>query len=222
MAVKTDYLSAFVLFTLQLFSYTLPAFATSRQEVYITGTVQSFGGYTFSRMMEFDVTKPGPQELGRIVVDGLYNGEYPWVMRIYTDNAQFTGTAGLGHRESSRGLISTDGQFSIPLQISSPNFGPGVWQWIPDLNDPGYRTYRPGPDPADPPFHTDCLLMVVDPRNAFWVAGPDGILFTDDDNLLGDITVKTPFEMTLRANIPEKAVKEIYESFLYLEIIPAP
>ena len=64
--------------------------------------------------------------------------------------------------------------------------------------------------------------MGIDPRNAPWVAGQDGILFTDDDNILGDTTVKTPFELTLRAVIPSSAAEGTYEAILYIEIVPAP
>ncbi len=184
--------------------------------------MESFGGYTFSRVVEFEVTEAGSQEVGQILVEGIYNGEYPWILRAYTDNTQFTGTAGLGHRESAQGLVSRNGQFTLPIDINTPNFGAGVWRRLPDLNDPGYRPYAPSSDPVDPVYHTDCILMGIDPRNAVWVAGPDGTLFTDDDNPLGDTTVKTPFEMTLRCEISEKAVKGIYEGYLYVEIVPAP
>ena len=98
------------------------------------------------------MTKPGQQEIGKIVVDGLYNGEYPWIMRAYTD----------------------------------------------------------------------CVLMGIDPRNGSWVTGPDGLLYTADDNFLGDLTVATPFELLLQANIPAAAVQGEYDAVLYIEISPAP
>ena len=126
-----------------------PAFATMRQEVYVTGTVQSFGGYIFTEAVEFNAAEPGQRVVGSIVVDGLYNGEYPWVMRVYTDNLHFAGIAGAVERPIATGLISADGRFAIPLQIQSPAFGPEEWRRIPDLNEPGYQPYQPASTPDE-------------------------------------------------------------------------
>ena len=64
--------------------------------------------------------------------------------------------------------------------------------------------------------------MGIDPRNAHWVAGQDALLFTEDDNVLGDITAATPFELTLRATVSPTTVQGNYDTILYIEIVPAP
>jgi len=198
-----------------------PALASVQQEVYITGHVQSFGGYLFSEAVFFEVKEPGEQELGRIVVDGVYNGEYPWIMRVYTDNLHYAGVAGALRKPSPAGLISKDGAFVLPLSIHSPAFGPTEWRRVPDLSEPDYVTYRPKPETGKQD-HTDCIIMAIDPRNADWVAGPDGLLWSLDDNLLGDLTVPTPFELILQANVAPNTVQASYEAVLYIEIVPAP
>ena len=217
--MKSRLLMAPVLFSLLFLPAT--AFASQKQEVYVTGTVESFGGYIFSNKVEFTLTKPGVTQIGTVVVDGMYNGEYPWIMRIYTDNIRFKGVAGLGQHPIPLGLLSKDGRFSLPVQISSSNFGTDTWRTIPDINQPDYHPYQPTSihGTAD---YTDCVFMGIDPRNAVWVSGHDGVLFTDDDNLLGDVTIKTPFEMGLRVDAPERTVEGEYEGFLYIEIVPAP
>lgn len=183
------------------------ASATVQQEVYITGHVQPFGGYKATEAVAFEVRQPGKQEIGRIVVDGLYNGEYPWILRCYTDNLQFSGVGGAVRSPSPAGVVSTDGQFAIPLFLNCPNFGPEEWRRIPDLGETPY---------------SDCIVMGIDPRNDVWVAGPDELLYTADDNLLGDITIETPFEITLQADVPASAVRGKYDTTLYLEIVAAP
>lgn len=190
--------------TILMFS---PAFATVQQEVYITGHVQPFGGYHFTEAVAFEVQKPGKQEIGRIGVDGLYNGEYPWVLRAYTDNLHFSGVGGALRPSSPAGLVSSDGQFAIPLFLNDPNFGTDEWRRVPDLNEVQYN---------------DCILMGIDPRNGAWVAGGDGLLYTADDNFLGDTTVQTPFEIVLQADVPASAVRGRYDTTLYLEIVAAP
>ena len=197
------------------------ASASTQQEVYITGHVQPFGGYEFTDAVSFEIAGAGEQEIGRITVDGLYNGEYPWVMRAYTDNLHFAGVTGAVRSPSPAGLVSKDGLYVIPLSINSPTYGPNVWRRIPDLSEPGYLPYEPEPLPGETAY-TDCVLMGIDPRNGNWVAGPDGLLYTADDNLLGDLTVGTPFEMILRADVPASAVHGDYDAVLYIEISPAP
>lgn len=199
----------------------LAAHASTQQEVYVTGHVQSFGGYSFTPAVSFDVTQPGEQEIGRIIVDGLYNGEYPWIMRAYTDNLHFSGVTGAIRSTTPAGLVSKDGLYAIPLSINSPAYGPNVWRRIPDLNEPGTLPYESKPEPGETTT-TDCVLMGIDPRNGSWVAGPDGLLYTSDDNFLGDNTVATPFELILQANVPAAAVKGEYDALLYIEISPAP
>ncbi len=210
-----------LLFSVLYLLSSAPAWATTRQEVYVTATVPSFGGYTFTEAIEFTAAEPGTVEIGRITVEGLYNGEYPWILRVYTDNLHFAGVAGAVERPNPAGLISKDGRFQIPLEIQSPVFGPDEWRRIPDLNEAGYRPYSPPPLPEEPQ-HTDGVILGIDPRNANWVAGPDGLLYTEDDNPLGDWTAKTPFELVLRARIDPSTVSGSYDALLYLEIVPAP
>ncbi|MBI3317551.1 MAG: hypothetical protein HYZ90_00155 [Candidatus Omnitrophica bacterium] len=198
------------------------AFAAVKQEVYITGSVQSFPGYTFTQAVRFLATEPGEKEIGVILVEGVYNGGYPWIMRAYTDNLHFAGVGGALRRNSPAGLVSKDGQFNLPLEINCPSFGEGVWRRVPDLSEPDYAAYRPSPEPTQVFPYADCVLMGIDPRNAPWVVGPDGLLFTEDDNLLGDITVETPFELKLRTHVSRSSVQATYEGVLYIEIIPAP
>lgn len=196
--------------------------AEIQQEVYVTGHVQSFGGYALTEAVSFVVSKPGRQEIGRIAVDGMYNGEYPWIMRAYTDNVHFSGVAGTIRRPEPAGLVSKDALFAIPLFINSPSFGNDTWRRIPDLNESGYLPYHPNPDPKEEMDFTDCVLMGVDPRNSVWVAGPDGLLNTPDDNPLGDNTVGTPFELILQADVASNSVKATYDAVIYIEIVPAP
>ncbi len=198
------------------------ALASVQQEVYITGHVQSFGGYSFTEAVSFDIREPGKQEVGRIVVDGLYNGEYPWIMRAYTDNLRFSGIAGRVGKPSPAGLVSKDGAYAIPLFLNTPNLGEDAWRRIPDLNERDYSPYRADADPGAEAAYTDLIVMGIDPRNGTWVAGPDGLVQTYDDNLLGDLTIATPFEMILRADVPPTAPRAEYETTLYLEIVPAP
>lgn len=208
-----------------LTSYLLPlttAFATAREEVHVSATVPSFGGYTFTQEVDLPVAGPENSQAGTIVVDGLYNGEYPWILRVYTDNLHFSGVAGALNRPKPGGLISTDGRFSIPLEIHSPTFGPEVWRRVPDLNESDYISYQPSPEPVDLPVYTDCILFGIDPRNAAWVAGRDGLLYTADDNVLGDLTIRVPFEIFLRAEVSAQSVQGEYEAVLYFEIVPAP
>ena len=207
-----------VLFVLHL---SPAAQASVQQEVYVTGHVQSFGGYTFTEAVSFDVSRPGQQEIGRVIVDGVYNGEYPWIMRVYTDNLHFAGITGSVRFPSPAGLVSKDGLYVIPLSIYSPAYGPNVWRRIPDVSEPGYLPYEPKPEPGETTY-TDCVLMGIDPRNGSWVAGGDGLLYTFDDNALGDTTVATPFELILQADVPPAGVKGEYDAVLYIEISPAP
>ena len=195
--------------------------ASVQQEVQITGHVQPFGGYVFTESVTFKITKPGKQEIGVIVVDGLYNGEYPWIMRAYTENLHVSGIGGSLHVPPPAGLVSEDGQFVVPLFISSPSFGAEGGRRIPDLSEPEYMPYAPDPDPGHASY-TDCILLGIDPRNGAWVAGPDGLLHTADDNFIGDNTVATPFEMVLQADVPPSAVRGKYTATLYIEIVSAP
>jgi len=199
----------------------LICFAAVRQEVYVTGHVRSFGGYTFTEAVAFEIREPGEQEIGRILVDGLYNGEYPWVMRCYTDNLHYAGVAGAVRPADPAGLVSKDGRYTIPLFIHCANFGENVWRKVPDLSEPGYLPYQPNPEPGEVAY-TDCVLMGIDPRNGSWVAGPDGLLYTHDDNPLGDSTLPTPFELVLQAKASGGSVKAEYDAVLYVEIATAP
>lgn len=200
----------------------MPEAQAARQHVYLTGTVQSAGTYSFSPHLAFTIRDPGLQELGIITVEGLYNGEYPWIMRVYTENSRYTGVAGALRRTSPAGLISTDGQYIIPLEIHSPAFGADRWRRVPDLLEDPAVPYRPSDNPNDPEAYTDCLIMGIDPRHAPWVAGPDHQLFTPDDNLLGDMTLPTPFAISVRAQVTPAAVRGQYEALLYVELVPAP
>ena len=221
-AVKALLLPTLLLPTLFLPTPFLPTAFAARQSVYVTGTVHDFGTYVFTPALSFTIQQPGIQELGTITVEGVYNGEYPWIMRIYTENLHYTGVAGTLRRPSPAGLVSTDGQYVIPLEIHVPSYGPDVWRRIPDLLEEAYTPYRPTDDPAAETHYTDCVVMGIDPRHGPWVAGPDGQLYTGDDNVLGDTTATTPFEITVRARVDTPAVRGQYEALLYVEIVPAP
>ncbi len=193
----------------------------SKTEIKTTGTVPSFGTYSFKGALNFRIAKPGKFQIGRVTAFGTYNGPYPWIMRIYTDNVNFTPVAGSLGSQSRAGLISEDGQFTIPLEISCPNFGKDVWVYVPDINDETYRSYQPPKEPGLS-AHTDCVILGIDPRNADWVSGRDRTLFTADDNPLGDITLTTPFDIQFAAYFDENSIKGSYTSNLYIELIPAP
>jgi len=195
--------------------------ASVREEVYVTGTILPFGGYRFSGGLRFDAGEPGPTDLGTILVDGMYNGEYPWRMRCYTDNLHFAGVAGSIHTASPAGLVSTDGRFVVPLLIHSPVFGEDSWRAVPDINDAKTVPYKPALTPGGSET-TECIVLGIDPRNANWVAGPDNLLFTRDDIPLGDFIWETPFELSLRADFDAGSVQGTYDTYLYFETVPAP
>ncbi len=217
---RTKRLSALLLAILLIPAVVSFSWATTRQEIHIAGTVESFGGYVFTPSLHFAVAEPGAQEIGKISARGIYNGEYPWIMRVYTDNLHFSGVAGAVHRSSPGGLVSRDGQFAIPLEIKLP-VQDAHWRQVPDINDPDYVPYAPAREPGLVAY-TDYVIMGIDPRNANWVAGPDQKLFTEDDNTIGDATFPTPFEIALRAEVPPHAAQGQYDGYLYIEIVPSP
>jgi len=208
-----------MIFTITLWSQSCFA---KRIIIPVTGKVNSFGTYSFVGNLDFDITKPGEQQIGKIIVEGTYNGEYPWIMRIYTDNTNYTGISGTGGRQNPAGLISTDGRFTVPLLINAPNIGIAQYRAIPDINQPDYKTYQPGKLKDDSYDYTDCIIMGIDPRNEIWVSGENGILFDNDDNVLGDTTTKTPFELNFKSIFNENAVAADYTANLYIEIVPCP
>ena len=193
----------------------------TKTEIRTVGTVTSFGTYSFRGNLHFNVTKPGKLEIGKITVFGTYNGPYPWILRIYTDNTNFMPPAGSLVVKSRAGLISEDGQFSIPLEVNCPNFGKDVWINVPDINDENYKPYKP-PKEVGLADYTECIIMAIDPRNADWVSGGDRTLFTTDDNPLGDTTLATPFDIRFSAYFDEKSINGNYTSNLYIELVPAP
>ena len=210
-----------LLFLILLLLYpALPAYAT-KTEIRTVGTVPSFGTYSFKGSLNFNIPQPGKYEIGKVTVSGTYNKPYPWIMRIYTDNTNFAGIGGSLQMQSRAGLISTDGKYVIPMEINCPNFGEDVWVFVPDINDEGYTAYYP-PKEVGMAMYSDRIIMGIDPRNADWVSGWDKVLFTDDDNPLGDITMATPFEITFAAYFDEKTIQGNYTSNLYIEIVPAP
>ena len=187
------------------------------------GKVSSFGTYSYIGRLNFDITEAGEQEIGTIIIEGTYNGEYPWIMRIYTDNTGYNGIAGAAKPQNPAGLISTDGRFTIPLLVNSPTFEISQYKIVPDINQSGYKVYKPGKlRQKTITEYTDCVIMAIDPRNEIWVAGKNGILFDGDDNALGDITVPTPIELKFKSEFDEKAVKANYMANLYIEIVACP
>jgi len=185
------------------------------------GKVNSFGTYSFLGKLDFDIKNPGEQDLGTITIEGTYNGEYPWIMRVYTDNTNYTGIAGAAMQQNPAGLISTDGRFSIPLLIDAPIMRLAGYRVIPDINQINYKPYMPDKLNRAMPY-TDCIIMAIDPRNEVWVAGENGILFDSDDNVSGDMTFATPVEIKFKANFDEKAVASNYTANLYIEIVTCP
>lgn len=206
--------------------------ASNTSEVYISCTVDSFGGYSFKGVITRVVNELGKVKIGTITVDGSCNEPYPWILRIYTDNKNYQSTAGALYTEKiPQGLIR-EGGGSIPLMFQTPNTG-NEWVYVPDINDPNYKTYYAirdvGPDKKLPDAIVgESVLVGIDPRNATWVAGQDHILFTDDDNIYGDNTLPTPFEIHLAVQIPENIPKEksiphgTYSTKLVFEIISEP
>ncbi|MDD5449160.1 MAG: hypothetical protein PHO42_00990 [Candidatus Omnitrophica bacterium] len=199
---------------------TIPCYA-SKSEIKTLGIVPSFGTYSFRGSLNFTVKKPGRFEIGKITVFGTYNGAYPWIMRIYTDNTNLTPLAGSLSAINKAGLISEDGQYTVPLEAACPNFGKDVWVYVPDINNDTYKAYAP-PREVGTADYTECIIMGLDPRNADWVSGPDRTLFTADDNPLGDTTLATPFDIRFAAYFDEKTIKGKYTSNLYIELVPAP
>lgn len=193
----------------------------SRTEVFARATVLSFGTYSFEGTLAGEVRKPGLAELGAVTVKGTYNGPYPWIMRIYTDNINYAGMAGVFGIGNPAGLVSKDAKFTLPLEANCPNWGEDEWLRIPDLNDPNYIEYSP-PSEVAAGIYSDRIITGIDPRNADWVSGPDRILFTPDDNFLGDITLETPFEIKFRTKVEPNTPIGDYVGRIYIEIVPAP
>jgi len=185
------------------------------------GKVNSFGTYSFIGKLDFDIKNPGEQDLGTITIEGTYNGDYPWIMRVYTDNTNYAGIAGSARQQSPAGLISTDGRFSVPLLIDAPIMRFAGYRVVPDINQADYKPYMPDKLNRAMPY-TDCIIMGIDPRNEVWVAGENGILFDNDDNILGDMTSTTPIEIKFKADFDEKAVASNYTANLYIEIVTCP
>ncbi|MEI8175341.1 MAG: hypothetical protein WCG78_00550 [Candidatus Omnitrophota bacterium] len=206
--------------TLISLAVAIPPSYASKTEIKVTGTVPSFGTYSVKGAVNFKIAKPGRFEIGKVTVYGTYNGPYPWIMRVYTDNTNYMPVAGSLATVSRAGLISDDGQFTVPLQINCPNLG-ADWAYIPDINDTGFKPYQASKEPGVA-THTECLIMGIDPRNADWVSGPDRKLFTGDDNPLGDTTMTTPFDIRFAADFDDKTVRGSYTSNIYVELVPAP
>ncbi len=206
--------------------------ASTTSEVYISCTVASFGGYIFKGYINAPANKPGRNIIGYIDVEGAANEPYPWIMRVYTDNKNYQATAGAIHQEKpSIGLIRKGGGH-LPLQFNTPNTGE-EWVYIPDINNKDHYTYFAvrdmGPGATIPGDSTrDTVVMGIDPRNAEWVAGRDSILFTDDDNIYGDISIATPFTIKLAVMLPKdtrefkKTPAGKYSTKLIFEIISEP
>jgi len=222
--MKTSYIVRnIVLFTLFLILIiSLLSYAeASRTEITARATVLSFGTYSFEGILAGDIREPGETDLGIVTVKGAYNGPYPWVMRIYTDNLNYNGVGGGFGQESPAGLVSSDGRYALPLEANCPNWGEDEWLRIPDINESGYREYTPSRN-VDAGLHTERIIMAIDPRNADWVSGGDRVLFTPDDNIIGDITLETPFDIKFRARVGPSTPTDDYEGRVYIEIVPAP
>ncbi len=192
-----------------------------RVSIYTSAKVETFGSYSYEGSINNEIPYAGEQVIGTITVEGAYNGEYPWIMRVYTDNVNYTGIAGSIRSQNPAGLISTDGRFVIPLKVHCPNFAKSEWRTIPDINQPNYRNYLPS-TPEIQSIYTDCIIMGIDPRNTDWVSGGNRILFDNDDNILGYTALATPFDIKFKANFDASSVKANYTANLYIEIVPAP
>jgi hypothetical protein len=200
----------------------IPCEAAKRVDVFATGTVHSFGEYSVSGDVNFDAVSPGRVEIGRIKVEGAYNGPYPWIMRVYTENSHFQGIAGSILPQNRTGLVSKDGRYTVPLEINTPQHSRDKFITVPDISDPDYIPYTPAPQPNEASFYSDIIVIGVDPRNAIWVAGQDQFLHTDDDNTLGDLTLPTPFELFLKATFDEVTAQAEYVARLIIEVVSSP
>lgn len=209
-----------LLILLAWMSLLAPPCLAKRVLIPVTGKVNSFGTYSFLGRLEFDIKKPGEQEIGTITVEGAYNGEYPWIMRVYTDNNIYSGISGAVKAQNAAGLVSIDGRFLIPLFVNAPNMGIH-YKSVPDINQNNYKPYMPE-RLNTPANYADCIIMGVDPRNERWVAGDNGILFDEDDNTVGDIAMPTPFDLKFNARFDERAVASNYTANLYIEIAACP
>jgi len=178
--------------------------------------------------------------------------DQPWYMRIYTDNgAKYRGVEGSLYRTrklyttsrkwvrtsaegGSGGLVSTDGQYLLPLKVWCLNYGPDwdeigwnptllgpppvtddyVWKG-PLLNDGKRDTDRSAwawiPDYAD---------MGIDPRSWRRLIGQDPYTkeFVTDNNPTGDFTLPSPFDIYLATETSPATVKGRYMGKLILEI----
>lgn len=210
-----------IIFALLVNLILAPPLWAARTELTARATVLSFGTYSFEGVLAGFIREPGKIELGSVTVKGTYNGPYPWVMRIYTDNVNYAGVGGAFDTGSPAGLVSEDGKYTMQIEANCLNWGEDEWLRIPDLNDPEYREYFP-PAAVGTGGHSDRIIMGIDPRNADWVSGPDRELFNADDNLLGDITLETPFEIKFRTKVGPNAPVGDYKGRIYIEIVPAP
>jgi len=207
--------------TVCMLAFTAGTCLAKRTIIPVRGKVNSFGTYSFTGKLDFDIKKSGEQNIGKIIVEGVYNGEYPWIMRVYTDNTNYTGIASAARPQNQSGLISTDGRFSIPLLVDAPIMMFSNYRVVPDINQSNYKPYIPDKINRAMPY-TDCIIMAIDPRNEVWVAGENSILFDKDDNISGDMTSATPMEINFKARFDEKAVSTNYTANLYIEILTCP
>jgi len=219
--MKNKIFIAILSFTVAAIAFSGDACLAKRAKIYTSAKVESFGNYSYEGSLNWVATSAGEFLIGELIVKGAYNEEYPWIMRIYTDNINYTGLAGSIRGKGPAGLVSTDGRFTIPIKVHCPNFGKDEWRIVPDINQPNYRNYLPS-TPKIKSIYTDCILMGIDPRNADWVAGGNQILFDADDNIIGDMTISTPFDIRLKAKFDPTSVKANYTANLYIEIVPAP
>ncbi len=207
-------------------------YATSTSEIYITCTVASFGGYKLKGVINPVIARPGENKIGYIEVDGGCNEPYPWILRIYTDNKNYQGLGGSMYPEKIPAGLIREGGGSLPVKFQTDNTGP-QWVYIPDINNPKYKSYfevrnmEPGSE-VDEETPMDVIVAGIDPRNPAWVAGRDNILYSDDDNILGDRTLITPFKISLAVQVPEKSTDGKnapygkYGTRIILEIVSEP
>lgn len=207
--------------------------------------VMDFGALQYGRYMH-----PVPIEISWSFFDysTQIRKDQPWYMRIYTDNhKRYKGVDGalysgrIATQEggsasaagSPAGLVSENGNYTIPLKVWCLNFGPDVEEgWDPNLlgpppvNDdyfwigPNLDTGKRDPSRVAWEWIPDYVDMSAD--NGTWrkLIGQDpyDTHYVSDSNPTGDFTLTSPFQIFIAYETSPTAVMGKYSTDLIVEI----
>ncbi len=159
----------------------------------------------------------------------------PWYIRIYTDNyTKYKGIQDAVRRGSPAGLVSSDGQYTIPLRVWCLNFPP-------EDQELGWDSLLSGAPPVDDDTYWNGPLLDSGERNyskAAWLRIPDysemtadrgtwrnligqdfyDSQFKTDTNQTGDFTLKNPFSAFFATETNPTSVTGTYSTSLIVEL----